>query len=85
MIDEEWFSEFKDFRAEIKKPLTERAERMMRKKLERLEREGHDTMKLLERSIINSWQDIYPDDSTKKTKHLSLVDKWTDKSWKENL
>ena len=71
MIDEELFNEFVEMRSE-NKPLTNRAKKRMRNKLERLEKLGHDPYLLLENAIINNWQDVYPNDST--TKKLDPVE-----------
>lgn len=84
MIDEELFQDFIGNRQDIKKPMTDRAIKMLRKKLDRLESEGHCPAKLLERSIIQGWQDVYPDTSTIKTKQ-GFIERQTDRSWAEGL
>ena len=66
-IDRELFEDFVSSRRENKKPMTPTAVRRLERKLERLHKEGHCPNKLLERSIIQGWQDVYPDESTKKT------------------
>ena len=52
--------EFVKMRLLIKKPLTDRALEMLIRKLEQLSNGNDDNaLKILEQSIINSWQDIY--------------------------
>lgn len=61
----ETWKEFVAFRHEdLRKPMTERAANRMFKKL--LELKDHDPVKLLERSIRNMWQDVYPNRETLK-------------------
>ena len=84
MIEEDMFLDFIGNRKDLKKPMTDRAINRLRNKIERLEAEGHCPQKLLERSIIQGWQDVYPDTSTLKTK-LGFIEKHTDRSWAENV
>ena len=68
---------------DIKKPISARGVDMLIRKLSRLEIDGHCPNLLLERAIINGWQDVYPDDSTKRAE--SWIDKHTDRSWRDNI
>jgi DNA-binding transcriptional regulator GbsR (MarR family) len=52
------FSDFLEMRKTIKKPATEKAIEMIIKKLEKVDNEEL-AIQMLERSIINSWQDVY--------------------------
>lgn len=52
--------DFLAMRARIRKPPTERAKVLIVKALERLRAEGHDPAAVLEQSIRNSWQDVFP-------------------------
>jgi hypothetical protein len=61
MIDEELLKDFIQHRKEIKKPLTSVAEKRMRMRLERFGQEGQDVNALLEKSILNGWQDVWPE------------------------
>jgi hypothetical protein len=88
MIDETLFQDFVGNRSEIKKPMTPRAVKMLRNKLNRLESEGQDANKLMERSIINGWQDVYPHESCIKsqmTQNQDFISLHTNKSWREGL
>lgn len=87
MIDETLFNEFTEARKEIKKPMTDRAKRMLVRKLERLEAQGYCSTLLMERSIINGWQDVFPHESCKKVqlKVMGFIEKHTDKKWREGL
>ena len=54
----ETFNEFIDMRKSIKKPATNKAIEMIITKLEKVNNE-EQAIKMLERSIINNWQDVY--------------------------
>ena len=83
-IDRDTLQTFIDARKEdVKKPITPRAIEMLLKKLHRLEAQGHCPNLLLERSIINGWQDVYPDDSTKRAQ--SFIGVHTDRSWRDGM
>lgn len=58
----ETYSDFKNMRKNIKKPMTERAEKILLTKLKKLTGENNEDLaiKILEQSILNNWQDIYP-------------------------
>ena len=58
----EAYSDFKNMRKNIKKPMTERAEKILLNKLKKLTDENNEELaiKILEQSILNNWQDIYP-------------------------
>jgi hypothetical protein len=51
---------FVEMRKKIRKPMTERAEELIRRELRKLAAEGHDPVEVLDQSIRNSWQDVYP-------------------------
>lgn len=54
------FNDFIDMRNEIKKPMTERAITNMVAKLKRLSLDEFIQADILDQSINNSWQDVYP-------------------------
>ncbi len=84
-IDRSLLQSFIDMRAEdTKKPMTERALDMLIRKLSRLEAQGHCPNLLLEKSIIGSYQDVYPDASTLKAAQ-SFIAAHTDRSWRESF
>ena len=84
-IDRELFADFISSRREGKKPMTPTAIRRLERKLVRLDSEGQCPNKLLERSIIQGWQDVYPDDSCKKDKVVSFAERHTDQSWRNGI
>ena len=90
-IDRSLLESFIEMRKEKKKPITQQGIKCLINKLSRLEMQGHCPNLLLERSIINGdkgWQDVYPDDSTKKpvkSNVVSFSEKWSDRSWAEGL
>ena len=89
MIDEQLFQDYIANRAELKKPMTPTAVKRLRSKLLRLEAEGHCPNKLLDRSIINGWQDVWPDQSTliyaDSGQRSSFVETHTDRSWANGM
>lgn len=78
MIDEELLKDFIQHRKEIKKPLTSVAEKRMRMRLERFTQEGQDVNALLEKSILNGWQDVWPEKGeARPASHKVYVDNST--------
>jgi len=69
---------------DIKKPISARGVDMLIRKLSRLEADGHCPNLLLERAIINGWQDVYPDDSTKAV-NAGFVATHTDRQWADGV
>lgn len=67
---------------DTKKPMTQRALDQLIKKLSSLELEGHCPNKLLQKSIISSYQDVYPDAMTMKPRE-SFIGIHTDRSWRD--
>lgn len=58
-LDGESWKAFIEMRKRIKKPMTDHAEKLMIGKLEKLKSAGHDVKALLDKSIVNSWLDVY--------------------------
>lgn len=57
---EKTFKEFSEMRKKIKKPMTPKAEELIRKRLEQLAPADESIqIQILEQSIVNSWQDVY--------------------------
>lgn len=54
------FNDFVDMRNKIKKPMTERAITNMAAKLKRMSSDEYIQADILDQSINNSWQDVYP-------------------------
>ena len=50
---------FKEMRKKIKKPLTERAEKMLMTELNNLSSDPHIQAKILDQSTFYSWQGVY--------------------------
>ena len=51
---------FKEMRKAIKKPLTERAEKMILDRLSELATNEYQQIEIINQSTINSWQNVYP-------------------------
>jgi len=59
-VPEEEFNEYKKMRIKIKKPMTDHAVELAIKELEKLKDKGYDPKAVLEQSILNSWQGLFP-------------------------
>lgn len=59
-IPEETWKSYIEMRTRIKKPATENAKSLIIKKLEELKSQGQDPKEVLEQSIMNSWQGVFP-------------------------
>ena len=68
-------------RNRIKKPMTARAEQLVVQELEKLREQGQDANAVLEQSIRNDWQDVYPlrDKSLKRENSPPSQDGFSDK------
>lgn len=59
-IDNQLWSDFKQMRIRLRKPMTRKAETLAMEKLADLKAEGQDPKLVIEQSILNSWQSLYP-------------------------
>lgn len=66
-------SDFINHRKSIKKPMTDRAVELLLTKLKKLSAKPEEQIRILNQSILNGWQDVYP---LKKT--------WNDQGHREN-
>lgn len=58
-LPEKLWAEFKQFRKEIKKPLTILAEKKAIEKLKKLRFTGHDVVEIINNSIVNGWSGLF--------------------------
>ena len=72
---EKTFSDFREMRKKIKKPMTDRAITLLLNKLERLSADPAEQVRILEQSIINCWQDIYEIKGNRGSIQ-SIADRW---------
>lgn len=74
------FLDYIDFRKKIKKPMTDRAIELAISKLDKLSKGDNDVaIQILEQSILNGWQALYPLKGTEQKKEKSIedyVDEW---------
>jgi len=56
---QEVFKEYKIMRNKIRKPMTDYAEKLILKKLDKISDNEDDQIAMLEYCIMNSWQGIY--------------------------
>lgn len=68
-IDLSDWKDFEDMRRRIKKPMTDRARNAIVSKLAQISIEGYEPKTILENSIRNSWQDVYPPKTEKGEKN----------------
>jgi predicted phage replisome organizer len=54
------FNDYKEMRTKLKKPMTLRAEELVIKELDKLSCNVTEQIKILEQSIMNSWQGVFP-------------------------
>jgi hypothetical protein len=59
-LDAEAWLGFSEMRKKIKKPLTDRAERLLMKKLSDIRDMGHDPNDALDQSVVNCWTGVFP-------------------------
>lgn len=59
-IPQEAFEAFIEMRKKMRKPMTAYAVKLAIKTLDRLRQEGHDPQAVLDQSIMNSWQGLFP-------------------------
>lgn len=60
-LDADTWAAFCEMRKSIKHPMTPYAEKLMLAKLERFAAQGISAKGLLERSIVNNWRDVFPE------------------------
>lgn len=59
-VDKQAWKDFTDMRKRLRKPLTEAAIKLTISELEKLKAQGHDPKMVLNQSVMNSWQGIFP-------------------------
>lgn len=59
-LDPELWKDFLEMRQRIRKPATDRAKWLIVGKLANLEKQGHNPRHVLQQSIRNGWQDVFP-------------------------
>lgn len=75
MIDEELFADFVEHRKQIKKPMTQIAQKRMRMRLEKYEMQGQDISALIEKAICNGWMDVWPEEKPPRpAAHRIVID-----------
>jgi hypothetical protein len=64
-------ADFEEMRKKIRKPLTPRAKEIMLKKLKELAKDEKTQIAILEQSIMNSWQGVFPlkDEQRRNAEH----------------
>lgn len=65
------YKDYEDMRKRIKKPMTERAMALLRKKNEEISRDEAEQIHNLETAILHGWQSVYTDKEYKPTRKFS--------------
>lgn len=73
------FSDYVAMRKQLKKPMTERAISIAKNKLQELSGGDNDiAIQIIEQSIMNSWQGLFPLKQEAKRQSKSVFDEWRD-------
>ena len=73
------FSDYVAMRKQLKKPMTERAISIAKNKLQELSGGDNDiAIQIIEQSIMNSWQGLFPLKQEAKKQSKSVFDEWRD-------
>ncbi len=67
-LDVEIWKQWTDYRSERKKPLTLAGAELQLRDLAKFHDDGHEVRKIIERSIANGWQGLFPDDRGNATR-----------------
>jgi hypothetical protein len=59
-LDTETWRAYLEYRRQARKPMTEHAQRLALKRLDELRAQGHDPRAVIEQSILNGWQGLFP-------------------------
>jgi hypothetical protein len=84
-IDSDAWCGFVAMRKSIKKPLTERAQKLIIGELLKLKTKGHDPNQSLDQSTLNSWLDVYPVKQKQienliRVEPIPVAEKWSEPS-----
>ena len=80
-VDQDAWEEFKRMRSQdMKKPLSEYAEKLAMKKLTKWHGEGYDVNAIIDDSIFNNWQGLFHERHKPKS-NGTFIEKATDRSW----
>jgi len=71
-IDPSIWNDYLEMRKKIRKPATQKAQELIIKKLEQLKLSGQDPNRVLEQSIENSWQGVFPLKEVSEDQDLEL-------------
>jgi hypothetical protein len=69
-LDLSLWNDFKEMRIKCRKKMTDRAEKLMIAKLANFHSRGIDTARVLEKSILKSWTDVYEPDANDAAKQI---------------
>ena len=75
-----YWEEFKLHRKQIKKPMSELAEKKAIAVLDNLRKDGHDPLQVISNSIVNGWSGLFPVKNKEFAKNLNEM-KSTVKEW----
>lgn len=67
------WADFAEMRKAIRKPMTKRAQQLLVGALIKLRADGHEPCAVLEQSIANSWQGLFPIKAEQRTKRRPVL------------
>jgi hypothetical protein len=86
-LDKNLWEDFKQFRKEMKKPMTELMQKKMINRLEKMRSEGQNVEDVLNQSMANGWQGVFEVKSTKERSYgnqQSEVKSSAQRFWERN-
>jgi hypothetical protein len=66
------FNDFLEMRKKIKKPATDNAVKLLIGKLEKFHQQGLDITAIIQNSLVNNWQDLFPEKEQFKKKGYNV-------------
>lgn len=69
-------NDFIEFRKKIKKPMTDRAIQLAISRLDKMTNSDDEKIAIIEQSIMNGWNGLFPLKTDNKRKAISEVDSW---------
>ena len=79
-IDQETWEYYLEVRKRRKAANTERAFKIIFKKLRKFREQGFDVNEILEESCINEWKGVFPPKNTSRTNNTRIPDDWVNKA-----
>lgn len=66
------FNDFLEMRKKIKKPATDNAIKLLISKIEKFHQQGMSVTAIIQNSLVNNWQDLFPEKEQSKKKGYNV-------------